>query len=238
MKTPIILFPGLGADHNLFLEQKKAFGTQIITPSWIPAQKNESLSQFSKRYSEHLLKNELSQFSGGFLGGFSFGGMVALELSNLFSQSGTFKVKGVLLISSGRTNSIIENSFKWKAKIAAKFPKSLLKWILKKQMLSQFIRTENLTPEQADCLKRMTAHLDMNFFQWSLLACSKWNPGRRFSSSSVGFPILEIQGEQDQIIPFSKEPGVTTLSNAKHLIQYTHPQETNQWIRKAVDFIE
>ncbi len=160
--------------------------------------------------------------------------MVALELCALFAQEGNFKVKGALLISSGRTDSILKESFKWKARLASKFPKRLLKWILKNQMLLQFLRTESLSAEQSRHLREMIDSIDMEFFQWSLLACSQWNPRNRFTFPQAEFPIFEIQGEHDPIIPLSKEAGVTTLSKAKHLIQYTHSQEINQWIRKVI----
>jgi len=231
MGVPFILLPGLGADSGLFSEQKKFFGEQLLTLHWIAPEKNETLSEYCLRFSTVLMQN-ISQLGVKefFLGGFSFGGMAALELASTLSLSHPGKVKGVLLISSGRTSKIIRRSFKFQASVGRKVPNTLLKMILEQQMLQQFVHTENLNAELTDRLKTMLNTLDIQFFKWSLGACAAWNPQERYLSPQLEFPIFEIQGENDPIIPFSTETGVITLRGAKHLIQYTHAQEVNQWL--------
>jgi surfactin synthase thioesterase subunit len=230
MKTPIVLFPGLGADSKLFIEQKKHFGDRVMTPDWISPQKDENLEQFSHRFADHLMAHELAHFSEVFLGGFSFGGMLSHELANVLSAQHRPKIKGVILISSGRTQHILKDFFKAQAAVGSRMPDSLLRFILEKQMLQKFTKEEVITLEQATYLKQMVDTIDLNFFRWSLLACANWFPEDRFTKSEIGFPIFEIQGKNDEIIPLSREEGVMTLGEGKHLIQYTHAKELNQWL--------
>jgi len=230
MKTSLVLLPGLGADATLFSEQRKHWGERLITPEWITPLKNESLVEFSQRFAQSLLSNSLAQLNEVFLGGFSFGGMVALELAHILSKQKSLKVRGVILISSGRTGQILSRRFRLQASVGALLPDWILKWIVKEQMLNRFVTEEILAPEQEAHLKTMVDNLDLHFFKWALAACRGWNPQLKFAAAERGFPIFEVQGESDQIIPLSTEEGVVTLKAAKHLIQYTHAREINQWI--------
>lgn len=234
MEIPVVLLPGLGANTSLFLEQKKFFGDQLVTPVWIAPYKNENLAQYCNRFAESLLKRELADYGEVFLGGFSFGGMASLELAHIFKTQDKLKVKGVFLISSGRTKKILRSPFKIQATLGSLVPDMLLKLVLEKQMLKRFLQDESLSAEQSSCLKEMVESLDVEFFKWSLKACAHWDPKEKFLNPQKGFSIFEIQGEKDAIIPLSCEEGVVTLKNAKHLIQYTHAKEINQWLDQII----
>ncbi len=233
MGRPIILFPGLGADSGLFFEQKKHFGERLFTPDWIAPMSQEGLSNYCTRLADHLLSDPVVRDSNGvYLGGFSFGGMAALEIGSAVHQKHPGKVKGILLISSGRTKQILQTLFRIQALIGARLPDSFLKWGLNQQLNSGFLERESLSAEQAEQLSAMLKKIDFSFFKWSLGACATWNPEARYHSPQTPFPIFEIQGEKDHIIPFSKESDVVTLAGAKHLIQYTHSREVNQWLEQ------
>lgn len=236
MKSPtLILFPGLGADSSLFAEQKKSFGDSLFTPDWIVPKSSEGLSEYCHRFAPQLLSSTvLRDKSAFYLGGFSFGGMAALELAAFINQKNPGKVKGVVLISSGRTKQIIRVSFRIQALIGARLPQKFLEWALYQQMIHQFVKGERLNAKHANELSIMLKSIDFSFFKWSLRACATWNPKNSYLTPKFSVPVFEIQGENDPIIPFSSESDVVTLTGAKHLIQYTHSREVNQWLEQII----
>lgn len=235
MKT-IALFPGLGATAKLFVEQRTALGESLILPDWILPESGESLRQYAERFAETIEETVLrwgpspSPKPELVLGGFSFGGMISLELAQCLNQRGQIRVPKVLLISSGRTRNIIKTSFVLQSQFARSLPARMLESLIQSPVLNQFLKLEELTDAHRQLLKEMAFELDVSFFQWSLGACASWNPKDRFLSETLSFEIHEIQGEADPLIPFSTERNVTTIPKARHLIQYSHSKEVNQWI--------
>ncbi len=74
-----LLLPGLGSDETLFKYQKGVFDS-LIVPKWIPPEKEESLTSYALRLSKTLDLKAVAC-----VGGISFGGMIALELSAITS---------------------------------------------------------------------------------------------------------------------------------------------------------
>ena len=72
---PLILLPGVGADERFFDAQRAAFST-LIVPHWLPPQTSEPLSAYARR-----MANAVDPGGPCFVGGSSFGGMVALEMA-------------------------------------------------------------------------------------------------------------------------------------------------------------
>lgn len=75
MNSTIVLLPGLGADQRLFHPQQAAIPNLVI-PSWPAPQPQDSLPTFAARLTDAIPRHESL-----YLGGSSFGGMVALELA-------------------------------------------------------------------------------------------------------------------------------------------------------------
>src|SRR5438874_871766 len=90
---PIILLPGMAADDRLFRFQLAALPSLIIPP-WIEPDGRESLGAYARRLARCI-------DPGGpcFVGGASFGGMVALEMAVHLRAEACFLVAS---IRSGR----------------------------------------------------------------------------------------------------------------------------------------
>jgi thioesterase domain-containing protein len=71
----LVLLPGLGADERLFQAQRAAI-PELEVPAWPDPVPGESLREFAARAAEAVPAGE-----GLYLGGSSFGGMVALEMA-------------------------------------------------------------------------------------------------------------------------------------------------------------
>ena len=92
--------PGLGADERLF-SKLKLDGFEKRCIKWIPPLKNESLPGYAERLSAQINAGE--SFS---LIGVSFGGMIAVEMSQFLNP------KHLILISSAKTCYEIPGSMK------------------------------------------------------------------------------------------------------------------------------
>src|ERR1700712_4564404 len=79
MITPLpprlILLPGLGIDERLF-EPQRALRARIEVPAWLRFEVEETMEHYAQRMVETI-----DQSSPFFLGGVSFGGMLALEMA-------------------------------------------------------------------------------------------------------------------------------------------------------------
>ena len=80
MNPTVVLLPGLGADHRLFRSQHAVL-PDIVIPAWPPTGADDSLASFAGRFVDSIPKAD-----GLYLGGSSFGGMVALELAALVGK--------------------------------------------------------------------------------------------------------------------------------------------------------
>jgi len=67
----IVLFPGLGADARLFREEQARFPNLTVV-SWIEPRGPESLADYAAR-----MASDVSELHPSYIGGASFGGMVA-----------------------------------------------------------------------------------------------------------------------------------------------------------------
>src|SRR5204863_6450986 len=86
---PLLLLPGMGTDERLFRYQKEAFPT-LIVPPWIEPLAGESLSH----YAAHLARI-VDPGVPCFIGGASFGGIVALEMANHLHARACFLIASV-----------------------------------------------------------------------------------------------------------------------------------------------
>lgn len=87
----VYLLPALGTDERLFNSLRTAY-PEIVTPPWIAPQRRESLASYAERLAATLPRDRPC-----YVGGVSFGGMVALELTR------HLPARGCLLISSIRS---------------------------------------------------------------------------------------------------------------------------------------
>jgi len=69
----LVFLPGLGADARLFDPQRAVF-PEIEVPPWLPYREEESLADYARRMAATVTLS-----ANMYLGGVSFGGMVALE---------------------------------------------------------------------------------------------------------------------------------------------------------------
>jgi pimeloyl-ACP methyl ester carboxylesterase len=79
------------------------------------------------------------------------------------------------------------------------------------------------------CLS-MFRDADVSFMQWGLRAILEWNP-----APLEGIPIRQIHGTRDRLIPARKVSADELIAGGGHLINLTHAEQVNHFLRGVVD---
>jgi pimeloyl-ACP methyl ester carboxylesterase len=250
---PIFLFPGLAADKRLFAPLQPHIHT-IRTPGWLAPHRNEPLEAYAVRMAQ-VVRKDLDRLDAEhataprarrrpseryFLGGFSFGGQVALEMVHALFP----KPAGLLLICGVRGTHQLLPAFHRQQRMGAIIP-GFLQRPLFGPYARHFARKEQLDAASTELLVAMAKDNDPDFLKWSAWACARWRGTPRGIIASIHtlqpkrdeayeIPIHHIHGEHDAIIPDVKREATTTLLGAKHLITLTHPKAVADWMRDIV----
>ena len=215
MNTTVVLFPGLGADHRLFRFQHAVL-PDLVIPPWPATAANDSLASFAGRFVDSIPKVD-----GLYLGGSSFGGMVALELASLVQP------KAVILIGSCTSPSAIATLVLHMRSLAAALPVSAFhprRWSLP-FLLPKFGR---LTREQRELFWSMASATPAAFLKWGVNAILSWRP------TPVPVPVHHIHGSDDRLIPLRLVKPDRIVPGGGHLLTLTHPQQVNAFLVETV----
>jgi pimeloyl-ACP methyl ester carboxylesterase len=211
----LVLLPGLGADSRLFAPQR-AIAPDLMVPPWPPPIEDDSLPAFAKRLVDAIPTSPCL-----YLGGSSFGGMVAMELAALL------RPKGVILIGSCRGPEGIAPWARHMRTLAKALPVSFFhprRWSLP-LLLPKFGR---LTRDQRRLFWSMASAMPASFLHWGVNAILSWRP------TAVAVPVHQIHGSDDRLIPLRLVHPDQTVEGGGHLLTLTHPQEVNAFIGAAI----
>lgn len=180
---------------------------------------NEKLHEYANRFvSPHLDQRT-------HIIGFSFGGMLALEL--LREPETRTKIAGITLISGCQSADSVAY-FKQRAKLTSFLPLALIKFGVA-QSRRQFEKSEDLLPHHSNLLLEMERDADFDLLKWSVVQCGQWDyPG--YHAYSPGLDVVHIHGRNDKVIPAYKNDPTDWIEDGKHLIQFTHADQVNRII--------
>lgn len=220
----LFLWPGLAAEDRLF-RPLLADVREATVPPIIEPREDEPLRDYAGRYA-HRLHAELPEDGRYALGGFSFGGQLAMELAAALDP----KPLGIVLICGVRGTHQISPAFKRQQRLGAMVPSFIAKRIYA-PFARNFARRDHLDPTGTELLVAMARDIDPGFLNWSSLACATW-PG---PPEGLDVPVRHIHGELDRIIPDVRHEADTTIPGARHLITLTHPSEVADFTRAALN---
>lgn len=238
----LILIPGLGANRLLFEPQRHALDQTLFLPDWQPPiftqvegkkPVPESLRDYARRWADRWSQTVLSKpevRSCYWVGGVSFGGMVALEAAAKLVEDGC-PPKGVFLIASARCNEAIPLSFKLKQKLSSFVPDSRMPAVLR-VLTKKLASREQLSDLDTHLLKKIAAETDLQLLHWAGRACVQWKHTDEETKSLVGagVKIHQVHGESDWVLPLVKGHADKIIQGGKHLINITHAGEVNQYL--------
>lgn len=213
----LFLLPGLGADHRLFEPQRLAF-PQLVVPPWIPPRRNESLSDYAARMAETIRPTRDVPFV---LGGVSFGGMMAYEMARHLRPDAT------VLIATCRTRSGLRPVFRAARWLLPALP--VQAWAVAKLLAGPAVQLRfDATAERKRLAVEMFKQMDSRFMHWTLQAILNWDP-----KPVDGVRVVQIHGRRDMLIPAGRVKADQYIADGGHLINITHADQVNAFIRKA-----
>jgi len=214
MMPIIVLLPGLGADERLFEPLHSAIPS-LVVPPWPTPKSGDSLLAFAKRL--------LSVIPGGenmYLGGASFGGMVALELAALVRPRGVFLIGSCTSPQSITPVAQLTRAFLHVVPVSLFRPR---RW----QMPFVTPMFGRLTSGQRALFLSMAERTPASFLKWGLEAILSWHP------SPVAVPVHHIHGSRDRLIPIGRVQPNRVVSGGGHLLTLTHAEEVVAFLSEA-----
>lgn len=223
---PIIMFPGLAANHTLFHHQQQAF-SNLIYRSGCPKSLVTPLKSYAQRLAEHITSYLPTNPEEPYiLGGLSFGCQIAQAMVAHLHH----KPKHLLLICGMRGRHQYSPLFTIQELFTRPIPASWLKHFYTRYA-GLFAATNHLDDVETQRLLAMANDIDADFSKWSVIVCAQWSG----KVATGDIPITHIHGELDTVIPDSRHQATHTLAKTHHLITMTHPAEVNPIIQQCVD---
>ena len=211
--TRLLLLPGVGADRRLF-DAQRSCAADVNVIEWIaPATRDEPLTDYAVR-----LAATIDASRPFFIGGASFGGMVALELAR------HVRPLAVILIASCRSPSLLPRHYRQLSAFAHLLPARTFTSALARTRLitSRFgLRTR----DERQLFGEMLRATPPPFVQWACRAIFAW-PG----AADLDVPVHHIHGADDRIIPLRCVRPDVVLPGGGHLLNVTHHAEVNAFI--------
>ena len=204
---------GLGADKRVF--QFLNLEYEFIPIDWIDPLKNESIAEYSKRFSSVIDTSEKFCVLG-----VSFGGLIAVEISKFLKPELT------ILISSAETRKEIPLIYRFlgKTKIVKIIPAKLLnppRWIAK-----ILFGTKKVT-----LLNEILNDTDLKFTKWAVQELFAWKNDQRVEN------VLKITGTKDKLIPQKPNENIAFIKGGGHLMIIDNAKEVSEIINKEINLL-
>ncbi len=212
----VILLPGLGADGRMFDPQRTAF-PHLETPSWIAHRETESLPDYALRMVDTL--NADKPF---YLGGASFGSMVALEMAR------HLRPQAVFLIGGCRSGQQVPWYLKYWEPAGRVIPDAMVD-LVRRLPVRVWANLMQAEPRHAGLFCDMMTNVPIPFLRWGHRAILRWE-----GVADLAMPVHQIHGGIDRILPVRRVKPDTVVGGAGHLLNLTHPEAGNAFIRDRV----
>ena len=217
VQPTLFLFPGLGADGRVFARQR--FGPyKIVVPPWIEPEADETLNEYTRRLAAGI--DWPRRFV---LGGVSFGGMAAQEMTQhvhpvglvLLASRTVSRSRAVPLFVA---NSLIQARPDQPVESIADIPRRLHEVYADFPDEEKLLFADMLANEPVERLRRFARMV------------APWHGVER-----VPCPRVVIHGTNDKVIPPEMSEPDVLIEGAGHLVNWTHADQVNQAIHSFVE---
>ena len=218
MKTKNILhtylMPGMSANSLIFEKIKLNGNFKLHYLEWIDPKKNESLKDYSIRFSKKINhKNPI-------LIGVSFGGILVQEISKIID------VRKIIIISSVKSNQEFPPTMKIvKATKSYKFLP--VKWINDFDSLLSFVLGPKVK-KKIELYHKYLSVRDENYLSWAIKALIEWDQADPIDN------VLHIHGTKDMIFPSMYLENYVPLPKGDHAMILKRAEWINEFLNKNI----
>jgi pimeloyl-ACP methyl ester carboxylesterase len=211
------LLPGMSADERLFASQLHTF-PNLRVPRWIDPLPNESLRAYAAR-----LALVVDPGRPCFVGGASFGGIVALEMAP--------HLRTVACVLIGSVRSPAEFSRRWRRlRPLAYLGPDRIGWIA--SVLGR-IGKRWLPRGTARRLERLLRP-ESAFVRWAVCAVLRWQP----SPATKRVRVFHIHGGADRTLPVELTRPDEVVPGGAHALSLFNAGEVNEFLRRVLARVE
>jgi pimeloyl-ACP methyl ester carboxylesterase len=203
MNQSLVLFAGMRPSEHVFADQQAAIPGLRVVP-WIPPQRRESLGAYARRLAE-LLEDERPAF----VGGISFGGIIALEVAALLPIRACFLISSVVSPCEmppwmRAARWCLPAGGDWLLKGAGHIAK---RWPRIRRSAAT-ARISKFAGEGGD------------WYRWASAAVLRWQP----NPAIAALKIHRIHGQLDRTFPSRYVRCPAIVAGGGHVLPVTHPE--------------
>jgi pimeloyl-ACP methyl ester carboxylesterase len=181
MLKSIYLMPGMAANPRIFELVNFPKNFQVISLSWVPPKKEESIQNYAKRMCERV------KHPKPILIGVSMGGVLVQEMASFLD------CEKVIIVSSVKSNKELPAHMKL-AQITNAHKLLPTQWINNIETLAIFVFGNGLK-KRFELYDRYLSERDPDYLKWAIDVIVKW---KRIEPSKN---IIHIHGKSDTVFP-------------------------------------
>lgn len=202
---------GLGADKRVF--EYLTLDCKLIPIEWIEPLKNETIENYSIRFSKLINKEE----DFGIMG-VSFGGLIATEISKKLNP------KLTILISSAETKMELRKIYRiiGKTKLLKIIPQVLFD---PPRIIANWI----FGAKNKNLLNQILDDTDLKFAKWAVNELTNWS-----NDETISNPVLKIGGANDKLIPPMRDKNQRLIEKGEHFMIVDRADEISQIINEEI----
>lgn len=237
---PVILLPGLAANLRLFTPQLTAFDTAFV-PAWPNPEEHTPTPRTLDDHAAQLhaqLHAEQRLDPRPVIVGFSFGGQVALSLTNHAIENNLPAPRAIVLVSAPRSAKQLTPAFMRRAAAITALPAPLVSLAARSFLTRAFAKSLSLNKQLTEELKDMAREIDVPLLKQHARLSRAWDrtTAQHDAIAQAAIPVHHIHANEDPVIPPPPPdtPNLTRIPGKAHLLTWTHTDQVNALIEQAI----
>jgi len=205
---------GLGADERAF--QFLDFGNwNPHFVHWIPPQQDETIGSYARR----LLPQISSE--NPVLIGYSFGGMMAIELARLIPTA------KLIILASVKTSRELPPWFRMAGRTSA-YAFVPTSWVLKPMSFYNWLFGAE-RPDDKRLLAEIIRATDVQFLAWAMKVITRWQ------NDFIPPNLIHIHGTADKVLPYRYVKADISVENGGHFMLVNRAAELSAILHQLID---